>query len=150
MTICLKTCAKQNEVQHTVILLQERLPQRVISPAELNCHFHVASYDDYYLLTLDVSGSLEIACQRCLQAFRHDYCNKTVLAVCASEAMAEALMEHHECVVADDAQVNLVDVLTDELYLFSPVNHANSVDCDVEMSQWIGKQNEILTTTLGL
>ena len=150
MDICLKTYAKQNEPQRAVVNLHERLPERVVAPSELTCHFHVKSYDDYYLLTLDVTGDLTIACQRCLQVFQHDHCHQTVLAVCASDAMAESLMEHYECIVVDDEQVDLVAVLTDELYLFSPVKHANSVDCDVEINQWIGKQNEILPTTLGL
>lgn len=150
MKICLKTCAKQNERQRAVIKLDERLPEHVLAPSELTCDFHVAHYDDYYLLTLDVSGVLAITCQRCLQVFQHDYSNQTVLAVCATDAIAEPLMEHYECMVVDDEEVDLVDVLTDELYLFSPAKHAFVVDCDDEISQWIGEQNEILPTTLGL
>ncbi len=150
MNICLKTYAKQSEPQRAVILLQERLPERIIRPCELTCAFHVVSYGDYYLLSLDTVGALAVKCQRCLHVFQYDYCNQSKLAVCANDAVAEALMEHFECIVADNDQVDLVDILADELYLFSPEKHENFTDCNTEISQLIGSQNEILSTTLGL
>ena len=150
MKICLKTFAKQDEPERQVILLQERLPERIMRPCELTCTFHVVSYDDYYLLTLDIAGVLEVRCQRCLHGFQHDYCNQSILAVCASDTVAEGLMEHFECIVAENDQVDLLDILADELHLFSPEKHDDFTDCDTEISQLIGGHDEILPTTLGL
>ncbi len=150
MNICLKTYVKENEHQHLVVKLEDRLPERILSPCELTCDFHVTGYDDYYLLALDVSAVLTITCERCLHAFQDAYHHQTVVAVCATEAIAEALMEQYECIVALGESVNLVDVLTDDLHLFSPLKHAHIKDCDVEVSQWIGEKHEILPTTLGL
>ena len=138
MKICLKTYAKESGQQRAVIKLQERLPERISNPCELTCDFRVASYDNYYLLTLDIAGAIDVTCQRCLQLFPDDYHNQSKLAVCINDAVAESLMEHFECIVADDHQVDLADIVADDLHLFSPEKHYNSTDCSAEMSQWIG------------
>lgn len=138
MKICLKTYAKESGQQRAVIKLQERLPERICNPCELTCDFRVASYDNYYLLTLDIAGPIDITCQRCLQLFPDDYYNQSKLAVCINDTVAESLMEHFECIVADDHQVDLADIVADDLHLFSPEKHYNSTDCSVEISQWIG------------
>ncbi len=150
MNICLNTYSKQSESQRALITLQERLPERISGPCQLTCDFHVVSYDNYFVLTLDIAGLLVVTCQRCLHVFQVDYCHQSQLAVCVNDAVAETLMEHFECIVAGDHQVDLVEILTDELHLYSPEKHPNPTDCDIEMSQWIGSQGEILPTTLGL
>ena len=127
MNVCLKTYAKQGEPERVVITLQERLPEHIIGPCELTCTFHVVSYGDYYLLTLDVVGTLAVNCQRCLHAFQYDYRNQSKLAVCATDIVAESLMEHFECIVAEA--------------------------CNSEISQYIeniGRNDEIIPPTLGL
>ena len=150
MNICLKTSAKHGEKEQVLITLQERLPERISGPCQLACAFSVVNYDDYYLLKLDIKGTLAVSCQRCLQVFSYDYCNQTELAVCATDSVAEALMEHFECIVAEDDQVNLLDLLADDLHLFSPEKHDDFSDCNTEISQLIGGNDEILPTTLGL
>ena len=150
MKICLKTYAKQDILAPVKIKLHARLPERIQAPVELTCHFQVKKYNDYYLLTLDVAGILTIACQRCLKAFQYNYCNKTELAVCGSEPIAEGLMDLYECMVAEEDEVDLAEILTDELVLFSPEKHEDLADCDVEIRQWIRDKSEIIETTLGL
>ena len=141
MKICLKTYAKQSGQQRAVIKLQERLPERISHPCELTCDFNVASFDNYFLLTLDIAGAIDVTCQRCLQPFPDDYYNRSTLAVCINDTVAESLMEHFECIVSDDNQVDLADIVADDLHLFSPEKHDNSTDCSVEMSQWIGGES---------
>ncbi len=150
MKICLKTYAKQHGLQHIAMTLQERLPERVSGPCELTCDFQVVNHGDYYLLTLYITGKLAINCQRCLHIFQDDFYNESQLAVCVNDSVAETLMEHFDCVVASDHQVDLVELLTDELYLFSPEKHRNPMDCHSEIFQWIGGQDEIMPSTLGL
>ncbi len=151
MNICLKTQAKQNVPQRMVVKLQDRLPEHISSPCELSCEFQVECVGgDYYLLTLKVTGSLEIRCQRCLNVFQQDYSHQSQLAICQTDEMAETLMANYECTVANDNQVHLIDILTDDLHLFSPEKHQLFTDCDTEISRLIGGKDEILTTTLGL
>lgn len=141
MNICLKTLSKQDELQQVDVSLVERLPETIQSPCELNCEFKIENSGNYYLLKLSVAGVLAINCQRCLGVFHHDYYNQTELAICANDAIAETLMEHFDCIVAEDNQVDLEEIITDELYLFAPEKHENRVDCDTDIAQLIGHQS---------
>ena len=47
-------------------------------------------------------------------------------------------------------EIDLIELLTDELYLFSPEKHEDLADCDSEIRQWISDKSEIIETTLGL
>lgn len=138
MKICLKTHAKQTGSRTVVVCVQERKPERVSSSCELTCVFQVEACQDYYLLTLDVSGTLAITCQRCVADFQQDYTNQTKLAVCASDEIAERLMTSHECIVVKDYEVDLIDIVTDELHLFLPEKHSDLSECDREISGLIG------------
>lgn len=124
MNICLKTQARQ-AAQQVTLIIQERLPSHIESVGPLTCKYQIELADNYYLLTLHVRGVLDIICQRCANVFRHDYDNETKLAVCANDAIAERLMEHFECIVACDNQIDLTEVVTDDLHLFSPEKHAD-------------------------
>ena len=148
--ICLKTQAKQGTSDSIQVQLQDRLPLRIQAPVALTGQFQVKNYNDYYLLTHQVAGVLTINCQRCLTAFQYDYSNTTELAVCRSEIIAEGLMEHFECIVATEDEVDLAEILTDELYLFSPEKHEDLADCDVEIRRWLSDKSENIETTLGL
>lgn len=150
MQISLKTYAKQAILEQVNIHLQGRLPEHIQAPAKLTCDVQVEYYNDYYLVTLKVAGVLTIACQRCLNTFEHDYANQTTLAVSMSEDIADSLMTNFECLVAVDDEIDLAEILTDELYLYSPNKHENIMNCDVEIRQWIRDKSEIIETTLGL
>jgi uncharacterized protein len=137
INICLKTQAKQVTSQRVVVHIQERLPERMGSPCELTCDYQVSDCRDYYLLTWTVMGLLEITCQRCLTVFQENYSQKSQLAVCATDTMAETLMGREDCMVAPDHQVNFMDILTDDLHLFSPEKHRVLTDCDSKISTFI-------------
>ena len=77
-------------------------------------------------------------CQRCLQEFPHAYSHQTKLAVCKTDELAEKLMETFECTVNYKGEIDLIEVLTDDLHLFSPEKHQNVLECSNEVSQWIG------------
>lgn len=140
MNICLKTYAKQTGRQQVITSIQQRLPDRISPPCELICDFQVDAQTDYYLVTLDVRSELVITCQRCLGQFQHVYNNHTELAVCSDEAMAERLMGRFESIVAPNCEIDLTDVLTDELYLFSPEKHLDYADCDQAISRLINEK----------
>ncbi len=138
MKICLKTSAKQAGSRTVIIQVEARRPARVRKPCELTCVIKVVDCVNYYLVTLDVSATLEIACQRCLAEFPHEHTNQAKLAVCANDEVAETLMASFECIVANDYQIDLIDILCDELHLFLPEKHSNVSECDPEMSGLIG------------
>jgi len=138
MNICLKTHAKQSGSRTVVVRVEDRKPTRVSSQAELTCVFKVEDCTDYYLLTLDVSGSLEITCQRCVTDFQQEYMNQTKLAVCANDEIAERLMASYECVVVNNYEIDLMDIVTDELHLFLPEKHPDIAGCDLDISGLIG------------
>ena len=138
MKICLKTHAKQEASQTVLVRIDDRKPAFVSSACELTCVFQVEACSNYYLLTMDVSGMLNITCQRCLGNFQHDYENRTQLAICADEDVAETLMASYECIVVNDSQIDLIDVVTDELFLFVPEKHPDFTGCDPAMSGLIG------------
>ncbi len=138
MKICLKTYAKQAGSQTVVVRVQDRKPDSISSEVELTCVFNVEARSNYYLLTLDVSGPIVVACRRCLGDFEHAYQNHTQLAICANEEMAETLMASYECIVVNNFQIDLIDIVADELHLFVPEKHSDIAECDREISGLIG------------
>ena len=137
MNICLKTYARQTSPQTLVLHINERLPSCLCEPADVSCRFQVQSCTDFYLLSLSVKGDFTITCQRCLGNFKHRLDYETQLAVCRREEMAESLMEQHDCIVSNNDQLDLFDVLTDELHLNLPEKHPDEMGCDVEMTALI-------------
>ncbi|WP_419421050.1 YceD family protein [Legionella sp. D16C41] len=137
MLIDLKTQAKQGKQQTIHVDIKERLPERVSPPCSLDCNYLVKEVDNYFVLFLEVKGELVIECQRCLKNFLYNYDNKTTVAICNSEACAERLMSIYECIVAKDFSINLVELITDELHLYSPESHPNISECDKEVSKFI-------------
>ncbi len=138
MKICLKTLARQSNSQTAVLHVQERKPERAGAPCELTCVYKVENCSDYYLLTLEVSGMVEITCQRCLGAFHHDYLNQSNLAVCKDDDVAESLSARFECIVENHDKIDLMDIVSDELHLFLPERHLDIAGCDPETSRLIG------------
>ncbi|KTD22302.1 metal-binding, possibly nucleic acid-binding protein [Legionella lansingensis] len=143
MLINLKTLSAKAEGEHIVLELRERLPTHLISPCTVNCHFSVEKCNDYYLLHLNVESNLGIICQRCLQEFSYHYDNTSELAIVSCDEMADKLMEQFECVVADNNQVDLKELVTDELHLYIPELHAKSSDCDHNVDKFIGVESAI-------
>ncbi|WP_131781676.1 YceD family protein [Legionella gresilensis] len=141
MLIDLKTQAKQLENQTVGVYVTKRLPNRIPTPCSLICTYEVKPIENYFLLSMEVSGPVEIECQRCLNNFLYDYKNTTTLAVCNSEACAEKLMDKYECIVANNFFIDLVELVTDELHLCSPENHLNIDECDKEVSKFIKYQS---------
>jgi uncharacterized protein len=137
MNICLKTYARQTCPQTLVLHISERLPSCLCESAQVNCTFQVQSCTDFYLLSLSVKGDFTITCQRCLGNFKHALDYETQLAVCRREEMAESLMEQYDCIVSNNDQLDLLDVLTDELHLNLPEKHPDEMGCDVEMTALI-------------
>lgn len=143
MLINLKSDAAKAGPQNVKIELQQRLPAYVAGPCVLDCQFKVIAVENYYLITLDIDSVVSVICQRCLGEFNHHYINQTTLAVCASDEIAEKLMELYECVVSSDGHIELEELLTDELHLYVPEFHSDIENCDQEINRFIQVDNTI-------
>lgn len=121
--------AKQNQQVQTVSL-NERLPSFIIPPCSVQIAYSVQAEHDFYLLQLHVQGKLHSVCQRCLGEFDSHYDNSTQIAVCSTDARAEKLLEHYECIVAPNMKIDLYELVTDELHLYALQFHPDSKDCD--------------------
>jgi uncharacterized protein len=137
----LQDLAKQG-LQHKKISITERLPSFIGTPCSLDVTYRVEAKDDYFLLHLVVKAELIIICQRCMQEFNLNYNNDTTIAAARSEERAEQLLEHYECIVSSNWQVNLEDLVVDELHLYVPQFHPDIKDCDEEINQFITEKNE--------
>lgn len=133
MNICLKAQAKQQQIREDVLILTHRLPDWIASPCQVTYQMSVQLVDNYYLMKLDVTGSLMVTCQRCAQEFAHDYHNQTSIVVCPDDAVAQSLMSRYECIVEPSARIDLQEIITDELYLFCQEKHEDEQHCALQM-----------------
>jgi uncharacterized protein len=116
----------KHQQQTKIIKLTERLPDFILGPCELKVDYRVEAVEDYYLIHLQVTGELMIICQRCLQEFKLPYDNSTLIAACFSEKRANQLLRNYECIVSENGQIVLEDLIIDELYLYAPQFHPDS------------------------
>jgi uncharacterized protein len=133
--------AKQS--QHTkTMLIKERLPDFINTLCQVDVTYQVEAKDNFYLINLRVQGELNISCQRCMNEFQLSYDNPTVIAVCRNDERAEQLLEHYECIVSSNWQVELEDLVSDELHLYVPQFHQEINECDHEINQFLTPQIE--------
>lgn len=139
---CLKTLAKEAVIQPFTVLIDQRLPCWINGPVELTCCLTLDPRPNYYVLSLTVQGVLSVSCQRCLGVFEHNYKNKTQLAVCENEEVAEKNMDAYESIIATGYQIDLIELITDELHLYVLQKHTEEMGCDPEISQLIGNLSQ--------
>ena len=132
----------KHDPQQKKITINERLPSFIASPCQLNVLYDVKAEEGFYLINLEVNGELVVLCQRCLQEFNLTYNNQTKIAVARNDERAEQLLEHYECIVSTNHQVELEDLVIDELHLYVPQFHEETKDCDEEVNQFLIGQTE--------
>ncbi|KTD41142.1 YceD family protein [Legionella parisiensis] len=137
----LQEMVKQSQ-QTMTVTLSERLPNFITTICQLDITYHVEAKEDFYLIHLHVKGELPIRCQRCLDEFKFPYDNMTVVAVCRNDERAEQILEYYECIVSENLQVCLEDMLIDELHLYAPQFHPKINDCSSEINQILMGKNE--------
>lgn len=137
----LQDLAKQGQ-QGLNLILNDRLPDFIVAPCQLKISYQVEHKDDFYLINLEVAGDLTCICQRCLKQFSFSYENKTVIAVCRNDERAEQILEHYECIVSSNWQVDLNELIIDELHLYAPQIHPDINDCDDSINQFLSGKSE--------
>ena len=121
----LKVLSKQAHPMEISLEVKDRLPYYITSPCTLTCEVAVKQEHRYYVLHLQCSGQLEINCQRCLQNFNYSYTHINELAICQNDEMAAQMMATMDSMVQTDDELNLLEIVTDDLHLFSPDKHEN-------------------------
>ena len=137
MIICLKTWARQLPGHEMSLCLDERLPSWIEAPCELNVVLTVTENADHFNLKFRVTGTLLICCQRCLTRVEYAYQHDNALIVLRSEATLARYSLAADCVVAASGEIDLCDIVTDELHLYSPeIPHAFE-QCDMMHSDLV-------------
>lgn len=129
MKICLHKCEENKKYGPVLLEIKHRLPFNLKKVSDVECIYTIKRCRDYYLLELEVSANTEIECQRCLQDFTHHYNNKSNIAVCKSEEVAEKVLTEHESLVSANNEVDLTEIVTDDLHLFCPEKHEKLEFC---------------------
>jgi uncharacterized protein len=137
MLINLRSCALRAQLERVSLEITKRLPANIEPPCSLVCEFQVQAVDHYFLLTLKVEGDITIICQRCLHSFQHHYLNSSVLAVCQTDELAEQMLSQYETIVSKNNELDLVEIVSDELYLYSPELHPDISQCDHDVDKYI-------------
>jgi len=133
MIIALNTAAGP---QHITLEINERLPAWIRSPCEITCQYEVKAAGNMHLLRFTASGVFAIVCQRCLQSIDYAYTQAHEVAVCAHERDMLSLMTEYDCVVGEQGEVDLRELLTDELVMSLPqIPHAIE-DCTFDLAQF--------------
>lgn len=117
------------------LTITDRLPHYLSSPCEVTVRYQAEKKDDFYVLNLHVSGAINTTCQRCMEEYDLAYDNSTILAICRNDERAEQLLEHYECVVSANGQIQLEELIIDELHLYVPHFHPEISDCSSEVNQ---------------
>lgn len=128
--------------QTKTITLDSRLPDFIEAPVTLHVHYKAEVQEDFYLIHFQTNGILNLRCQRCMENYSYSYTNETIIAICRTEERAEKLLEHYECIVSTDFQVNVEDLLIDELHLYIPQFHPEITECNSEINQYLTEKND--------
>ena len=83
-----------------------------------------------YIATGEISSTVEMVCQRCMQPVTTDVLTTVSVAFVTSDAQAEKVSEEYEPLMVSDDQVVLSEFIEDELILALPIvaTHAD-LDC---------------------
>lgn len=119
----LKVLAQQDQATQCAIEIRSRLPYYIHGPCILNCVVKVQRESQYYHLVLHSTGKLTINCQRCLQDFIYAYEHQSEIAICFNEEGAKRMMARLDCMVHPEDSIDLSEIVTDDLHLFSPEKH---------------------------
>jgi len=131
MRLNLKDLQKNTEKSHAVLEITDRLPPQFAKPCTVEVDYQVRKIQDYYLIDLHTTADVTIHCMRCAEEVKLPYENETTIAVCNSDTRAETLLKDYECIVTRDHIVDLTDIITDELHLYSPQFHPDKSNCNL-------------------
>jgi uncharacterized protein len=80
---------------------------------------------------LTYTAALEVTCQRCLEAFRHELTDRVNVVLVAAGSMAETVPEGYETFELADGRLSPAELIEDELIVSMPLapKHGRLEDC---------------------
>jgi uncharacterized protein len=133
MIIDMKKAGLLTLMQTATLTIETRAPAWINTPCVLACAYQIQQKQGVTELCLTTTGVLNIACQRCLETVDHAYSHTQTLAVCRNDEESARLMSIYDCVQTIEDELSLLDIVTDDLYLFSPSIPHESSDCQLNM-----------------
>ncbi len=106
--------------------LETRLPEHLIGPCLLTCHWHLETTTDQPILALALEGDLSIVCQRCAQPVNLPFHHENKIALCNNQATLDRLMPEMDCLLMEELPSSLEELVIDELFLYAPDRHPNT------------------------
>ncbi len=92
-----------------------------------------------YIVTGEISSTVDMVCQRCMQPVTTDVAATVAVAFVTSEAQAEKITEDYEPCFVDDDQVVLREFIEDEMILALPLVATHvKLDCQ----SWFKENSE--------
>lgn len=137
MKIELRKYLNKGLVENQQVCIDERLPAYVQGPVQIHFSFSVTDRGEYLLLHLVETAKLELICQRCGDSWPYDYQIQHELAVCPNEEIAEKYQSLYDPIVTEKGILDFLTILTDNMYLFLPVNHENIDGCNQDQLKLI-------------
>jgi uncharacterized metal-binding protein YceD (DUF177 family) len=133
MKLNLQSLANRGKKEDISLIINERVPDFLEGPCEVLVNYEVKAQPRYYLIHLKTSATLRGICQRCSESFTIPYQHEDELCVCLNEEDSSDLLDKYECVMATNGCVDLLDIITDELYLHAPQHHASIEACNQDV-----------------
>lgn len=109
------------------LTLTDRIPFFLESPCQVHCQLSLVKESSYYLLTMELTGTLSVVCQRCGEVFTKPLQRTTTLALCDTEEQAESLMSEYDPIVLSRGGFDLTFLVTDDLLLYTEAVHEENL-----------------------
>jgi uncharacterized protein len=87
----------------------------------INGHVRFGRDGEFAVAALEISGSVPLVCQRCLQLMPWKIDGRALVALIAADAQADRVPEHLEPMLAAGGKISLRDLLEEELLLALPI-----------------------------
>ena len=135
--------ARQNQVLAGRMSIEKmaRLGECLYSnQAEVDYHLHFRQNEGgRYIVTGNISGSVDMVCQRCMQPVTYDVAANVAVAFVTSDAQAERITEEYEPLIVEDDQVGLSEFIEDEVILALPIVATHT---DLDCQSWFKENPE--------
>jgi uncharacterized protein len=107
---------------------------RVVGGGPLHVHARFGKEQGYRVAHVELSGELQLVCQRCLRAMRWPVKTQSQVLLLESELEAEGAPVEWETYLALEGRVSLAALAAEELLLTLPIVplHAGGADCAAE------------------
>jgi uncharacterized protein len=112
---------------------------------EINGRVRFGRDGEFAVAALEVSGTVPLVCQRCLQLMSWKIDESALVALIAADSQADGVPEHLEPILAAGGKISLRDLFEEELLLGLPIVplHADARECAPAVPAPVGQQSAV-------